>query len=509
MKSGTLAGTWRLFRLYVTSKRVTVLLLVLLPLLFAYGAGASNMALLSTPKQLTTYITQNQGNALLGEIQADSVAGATIWRIRTSAVIISGVLSVSLVLSLTRREEGLGRAELVRALSVGPRAPLTAALALAFAANLLGGLFLALGFLLCGFPAAGSLTAGMAMGLSCCALCAVPAIAAQLAPGAAPARSVAYGALALFLFIQIAANSTDNTNLLLCTPMGWCALARPFAGENCFALLFAAAADALLTYAAYALFARRDLNGSYFRERPGRPVAARGLNSAFSLTWRLQRSMLLLWVAAYAIMGLMLRSLTPAIQRMLDGTSFLPQLAERVGGAGNAFLVLLAYILTQVLTAYALLSILRLREEETAYRAELMLSTPVSRKAYALTHIVMAYAGSFFALLLFGLCMGNAAGVLSRLPAVWLLSSVAMLLCGFAPRRAIPASWGVFGALLLLEFLWELKLIPPGLFLLSPFAWVYPGAAILPLPLLLMLVLAAALLLIGLSRYSRRDMTGE
>ena len=509
MKGGAFDGTGRLLKLYFTGRRVTALLLVLLPLLFAYGAGASNLAILGTPEQLTTYIEENQGNALLGEIQADSVAGVTVWRIRTSAVIISGVLSISLVLSLTRREEDLGRAELVRALSVGARAPLTAALTLAFTVNLLGGLCMALGFLLCGFPAAGSLTAGVAAGLSGCALCAVSAIAAQLAPGAGPARGIAYGALALFLFVQIAANSMNSTDLLLCTPLGWCALARPFAKENFFALLFAAAATALLTYAAYALYARRDLNGSYFREHSGRSTAARSLNSAFSLTWRLQRSMLLLWAAAYTMMGLMLRALRPAIQRMLDGTAFLPQLAQRVGGAGNAFLELLAYILTQVLTAYALLAILRLREEETAYRAELMLSVSVSRKTYALSYLVMAYAGSFFMLLLFGLCIGNAAGVLSRLPAVWLLSSASMLFCGFAPRRAASASWGIFGALLLLEFLWELKIISPGLFLLSPFAWVYPGAAILPLPLVLMLILAAVLLWFGLSRYSQRDMTGE
>ncbi len=508
MKKSTFSGTARLFRLYLRSKRAMVLLLILLPLLFSYAAAASNAALLQTPEQLAVYIKENQGNALLGDIDANTVAGVTVWRIRTSTAIISGILSISLVTALTRREEELGRTELLRAGAIGSKAPISAALLAAFAANLLGGIFMACGFVFAGFPLIGSVTAGLAVALCCCAFCGVAAITAQLAPGARAARGVAYGVLALFLFLQMIANSVKSAELLLWTPFGWCALAKPFAGELPIVLLFGIACAALLTFAAYRLYAGRDMHGGYLKERRARVNAPRNFKSAFALAWRLQRGTLLLWAAAYAVMGLILASLTPAIQRMLNDTAFLPELSARLGGAGNAFLAILAYILSQVLTAYCMLSVLRIREEETAFRAELILSGPVSRLRFALSHLIIAYAGSAVALLLFGLCMGDLA-VLSRLPAVWLVASVSVLACGFAPRRAAAISYGVFGLFLLIEFLWEMRFINNTVFMISPFAWVYPGVGVLPLPLIVMLLLAVLLLSLGLFRFSRRDMTGE
>ena len=53
---------------------------------------------------------------------------------------------------------------------------------------------------------------------------------------------------------------------------------------------------------------------------------------------------------AYTVIGLVIASLMPNINKMLQGTAFLPGLSAVLGGAGRAFLAILAYILTQVLT---------------------------------------------------------------------------------------------------------------------------------------------------------------
>ena len=70
-------------------------------------------------------------------------------------------------------------------------------------------------------------------------------------------------------------------------------------------------------------------------------------------------------------------------------------------------------------------------------------------------------------------------------------------------------SWGLFGGLLLLEFLWEMRLVGNWLFAFSPFSWVYPGITVPLLPIVLMVLFSAILLALGVERFSRRDLVGE
>ena len=509
MKQSAYTATGKLLKIYLQNNKAITLLLVFLPFLFAYAAAVSNLAILQTPEQLSTYIAQNQGNALLGFIAANTIAGATIWRIRISTVIIMSILSVVLVINNTRKDEDQGRLELLRAGAVGSKAPLTAVLIKVWGANLLGGGGMALGFMAAGFPAAGSLTAGLATALSNCCIAALAAMAAQIAPNARLARGFSFAAIAFLFVWQIIANITGNERLLLGTPFGWCAYARPYAGENFWLFAFALPVIALLTVISYILLGKRDMGGSYIRERSGRPYARPSLNSSLALAWRLQRGMLFVWVAAYAIMGLIIAALVPSINKMLDGTAFLPQLSAVLGGAGYAFLAILAYILTQVLTAYAIMAILRIREEESLTRTELVLSAAVSRWRYAAGHLFIAFIGSAVAIGIFGYCIGDFAACIARLPAVWLIASVTVFLYGLAPRAAAPVGWGLFGTLLVMEFLWEIRAIGNSVFALSPFFWVYPGMTVSFPSILTMLLLAALFVGLGLVCFSRRDIIAE
>ncbi|MBU4440427.1 MAG: hypothetical protein KJ779_12730 [Firmicutes bacterium] len=509
MKPGNYTATGKLLRSYLRSGKVLTILLILLPLLFAYAAAASNLVVLQTPEQLATYIAENQGNAMLGLIAANTIAAATIWRIRLSTAIIISIFSIILVINNTRKDEDQGRLELLRAGSVGRKAPLTAVLIKVFVANLLGGLAMGVGFMAAGFPASGSLVAGLATALCGCAFAAIAAIGAQLAPNARLARGLSFGAVAFFFVGQMVANVMGNQTLLLFTPFGWCAAARPYAGENYLLFGFAVIAIVALTLIADQLNDRRDLGGSYFRERRGRLAARKSFNNPLTLAWRQQRGMLLVWVAAYLVMGLIIASLVPSINKMLAGTTFLPELSALLGGAGNAFLAILEYILTQVITAYVIITILRIREEETMNRTEMILSNPVSRIRYAGGHLVIAFAGSALAIAIFGWCIGDFTGSIARIPAVWLVAAVTVLLLGLAPRAAAPVSWGIFGALLLLEFLWEIRLVGNYIFALSPFAWVYPGVGVSLVPVMVMLLAAILLVTLGLVFFTRRDIIGD
>jgi|GEM_PF-2228218 len=494
-----------LLKNYIRGNKVITLLIIFLPLFLAYSAAVSNHALLHTPAELANYIAENQGNALLGMIGANTIEAATVWRIRLSVAVIMAVLNIILVIDTTRKDEDLGKLELLRAGAVGPNAPLTATMIKVYGANLLGGVAMMLGFMAAGFPLTGSFAAGMATGLCCCAFAAVAMLAAQVASNARIARGLSFGVVAMLLFLQIVANATGNENLLMWTPFGWCAYARPYAGENWLLFLFAVPAIALTTIAAYAFLGRRDIGSGYLQERKGSAVARANFRSPFALAWSQQRGMLFIWAAAYALMGLVIGSLMPAIDKMFERTTFLPELSVLVGGPGKAFLTILSYILTQVVAAYALMAILRMREEESLLRTELVLSAPVLRVNYMMSHLCIAYVGSAVAIALFGVCSGDFITSVSRIPAVWILASVAVLLYGIAPRMAAPVGWGLFGLFLLLEFLWEMRFVGNSIFKLSPFAWVYPGAAASIATSTVMIFIAAVLTGLGLLGFKHRN----
>lgn len=116
------------------------------------------------------------------------------------------------------------------------------------------------------------------------------------------------------------------------------------------------------------------------------------------------------------------------------------------------------------------MAILRIREEESMTRTELVLSSAASRAPYVAGHLLIAFIGSAAAIALFGFCIGDLASCIARLPVVWLIASITAFLYGFAPRAAAPVSWGLFGMLILMEFLWVIKVIGDNVFALSPFS---------------------------------------
>lgn len=497
-------GTGRLWKSSVRQNRVLMLLIALLPFLTAFGVAYSNLAVLQEPAALQNYILQNQGNLLLGNIAGNTIEAASIWRVRTSAAVLVFLLNIVLVIRSTRKDEDLGRLELIRSGAIGSLAPLSAVMLNVYVANLLGGAGIAAAFLLVSFPVRGSILAGLTIALASCTVATAAAVFAQFAADARMARGLSFGITAVFLILTVAANASGIRPLLLLSPFGWCAFAEPFAKESPMILLIGAASVLLLFAAACFLLRRRDVGGGLIPARKGHPTG-RFLHTPFALAFRLQRGMLLVWLCAYLLMGLVIGSLSPGINDMLRDTGFLPELSALLGGSGNAFLAILSYILTQVITAYSLMAVLRCREEELQNRSEFVLSTPVSRIHYMLGHLLTAYLGSALAIFLFGITAGNPLGCLSGIPAVWAVTSLAVLLFGFLPRYAAAASWSVFGILIILEFLWEMRFINAAVFRLSPFSWVYPGTPVSLFSLLFMLAAGLLLTLAGLAGWRRRD----
>ena len=165
---------------------------------------------------------------------------------------------------------------------------------------------------------------------------------------------------------------------------------------------------------------------------------------------------------------------------------------------------------------------MRARSEETALRAEVLLSTPVRRLAFAGSHLLLAAAGAAVLLVATGLGAGLAYGVavhdvggqlavllgaaLAQWPAAVVPAGIAVLLFGFAPRAA-TAAWGVLVGFVLLGQIGPVLRLGQPVMDISPFTHTpkLPGSTVAALPLVVLSAVAIALTVAGLAGFRRRD----
>ncbi len=254
---------------------------------------------------------------------------------------------------------------------------------------------------------------------------------------------------------------------------------------------------------------------------PTRPGPARGrLATAGALALRLQRGAVLGWTAGFLLAGLVFGQMASGAADIVGDNENTRDIIARMGGQTgltDAFLATLAGLFGMVAGLYVVASVLRLHGEETSQRAEPVLAGAVGRLRWAAGHLVIAFGGSVLLMAACGLGMaighgdGGAAGAvlgacLARLPAIWLLGGLAVLLVGAYPKAAV-ASWAVVGTCLAIGWIGPALDLPQAVMNLSPFSHLpkLPGAEMTWPPLVILTLLATALTAVGLAGLRRRD----
>ena len=414
---------------------------------------------------------------LLGRLNGTSVGAflAARWSVWGAAFAV--LLTIFIVVRHTRGDEEAGRLELVGSAAVGRQAPLTAALLAAAAANVAIALLTCLWLLVFKMPLAGS--AVLALSISGCGLVfgGVAAIAAQLAVTARGARGIAIATLGAAFVLRAVGDTAPagRSWLSWASPLGWVELTRAFgsAGERWWVLAPPLAVTAVLVAAAFLLASWRDHSAGLLPDRPGRATASGLLHGPFGLAWRLQRPVLVAWLAAFVCAFAALGAGANGFGSIIGGSTVLRQYLLRVGYRAT---VIDAYLSALMLTAglaaavYSTSAVLRLRTEETQNLAEPVLSAATGRIRWALSHISVAVGGACLLLAVAGLSAGLGYGVLTgsvstqvprllgaalaRLPATMVVAAVAVLLFGLLPWESIALAWtavalvgviGVFG----------------------------------------------------------------
>lgn len=524
-----LTGTGALVRLILRRDGVWLAIWVLVVALAPIGIAASFAGLYPTAEALQAYARESMNTpaavAMLGLVYSPTLGGLVAWRTGLQSAILIAPVSLYLVIRHTRTEEETGRRELLGSTVVGRHAPLAAALITVLGANLVIASLIAGGLIGLGLPSDGAIVLGLSAASAGWIFAAVGALAAQLtqSPGAAGGISLSF--LGLFYLLRAAGDSGGERGgaawLTWLSPLGWMRHTRAFAGEQLWVFALPIGLVAALVAVAHLLSARRDLGAGVFPPRLGPATASPGLRSPLALAWRLHRGTLLAWILGFAAFGISLGSIAGSISRFVDA----PQLQDwviRMGAqdAGDAFLFIIMYILSQVAAVYAIMAVLEMRSEEVELRAEPVLSTSVSRLSWASSHLAFAGIGPAAMLgvlglaigLIYGLSAGDLGHVLPRLlaramvplPAVWVMAGLAAALYGLLPRFTFVI-WVVLGVVLTLELGWELGQLSQSVFNLSPFAYVHWSKEVAVAPLIWLAGLAAALTAAGLAGFSRRD----
>ena len=464
--------------------------------------------------------------ALYGRVYGSTTGAVSMIKLGGFGSVCVALFATVLVVRHTRAEEETGRLELLASTSVGRLAPLGAGLAVAATASLLVGAVTAVALAATGLPADGSAAFGAAWAGAGLCFAAVAGVAAQLTTAARTATATCAAALAAVYAVRAVGDVASTgvwSRLTWLSPIGWAQQFRPFAGNRWWVLLVVLVFSALVTAAAFALAARRDLGTGLVGDRPGPSTAATTLRSPLALAWRLQRGALVGWTVGFVLMGALVGGIASNVSSFLNNPSaqdFITQLGGRQGLV-DAFLAVEISFAGIIASAYGISAALRLRTEEAAGRAAPVLAAPASRTRWAGSHVVLALGGTTLLLVVVGLGAGAVraaqtgrtaelgrllVAAVAQLPAAAVLVAVVVLLFGISSRAAV-AGWAVLVACILLGELGPLLSLPQAVMDLSPFAHAprLPGGPVDLAPLLALTSTAAVLLGAGLAAFRRRD----
>ncbi|SFQ97122.1 ABC-2 type transport system permease protein [Lentzea waywayandensis] len=526
-----MTGTWQLVRLALRRDRILLPVWVLFLAGVTYSTTTALEELYNTQQSRDLLGATANANsaflAMLGPLHDwSSLGGLVVWRWGVFSGLFIAIMAMLVVTRHTRAEEEAGRTELVAATVVGRHAPLAAAVIVAGGTSLLIGLLQALALTGKGLAPAGAFAFGLSTASVGLVFTGVSALTAQLSENSRVSNAIAGGFLGVTYLLRAAGDAAGESGpqwLTWFSPIGWTEHVRSFADNRFWVLLLPLAAFVLLVGVSSYIVTRRDVGLGLLPARLGPPHST--ISTPFGLAWRLQKGSLIGWSIALFAVGVIYGSVAQAVGQMVQDNPTLGQIVSKIGGADamvDAFFATVTQLIGLIASIYLVQAILRLRSEETSFRAEPILATPVSRWSWVASHVVFALVGGAVVLAASGLGLGLVYGLqiddlgtvvpqmlgaaLAQLPAAWVIAGVALVLFGLFPQLT-GVSWAVVSASLVITLLGPALQLDQWVIDVSPFTHVpkYPDITFGPLAWLT--VVAVVLLAAGFAGFRRRDLT--
>lgn len=534
--SGSFTGTGALVKLALRRDRIMVPAWIYVITIGVTSTAYTFARLYKTPSSRLGLVASGESNPALlflyGRLNGTSVGALTAWRYGVWAALFAVLMTVFIVIRHTRADEEAGRLELIGSARVGRQAPLVSALAVAMLANLLLTALLCVALPVVGLPAAGSVALALAIGATGLAFTGISAVAAQLTSGARAARGIVFAVLGLAFLARAIGDSAGARGPSWLTwpmPLGWTEMVRPFAAERWWVLALPVAAFCCGTWLAFALAARRDHGAGLLPDRPGRPGAPAALRDPASLAWRLQWTALAGWAGGFAFIFAACGAAAKGIGQLLGTSGALRNEFARLGGQSaivNAYLAALMLLAGLLAAAFGVSAVLRLHAEETAGRADPVLSGTPGRVRWGLSHLGVAICGTAALLAIAGVATGLGYGLsasgsvtvggqvlrmlgagLAELPAALVIAAVAAAAFGLLPEASVAVGWSVLGLAVAVSIFGQSLQLSHWVMDISPFTHVprLPGGEFSARPLVWLSLAALALGAGGLAALRRRD----
>lgn len=520
--SSHLTGTGAMVRLALRRDRIKLLIWVLAITVLVprfYHAAVTTVvptpeAMAEAAQMIRVSFMRVLAGPLFGEVTSQRYFLAAYW---VEFLLAAALMNMLLITRHTRAEEQTGRAELIRAAVVGRHAQLTAALIVASIGNAVLAVFTAAAAISIGFPTGSALLFGASLAGAGLVFAAVAAVTAQITEHPRGASGLAGVALFVAWILRGAGamQSQEGGPLFWLSPIGWSQQTRVLADERWWPLGISALVTGLLVAGAYALAGRRDLGAALVAPRPGRASASSWLRSPFTLALRLQQAAIGWWGAAFLAVGLVLGGMTGGMSNtdlpIFAGADF-----------GRAWVSLMVFTGSLYTGVFAVLSVVRLRAEEVRGRIGPVLAGPTGRSTWLGSSLLISALAAVTLLAVYGAALGVGAAVstgdvglvgeviwasLVRIPEVLVLLAVPAALLGLAPR-AISVAWAVLvysGFVQILGSYWGVPGWLVNTSVLSHLPW-HPLGSFAPVATVVLLALAAALTILGLYGFRRRDL---
>ena len=471
-----------------------------------------------------------------------------------------GIMNIFLIVRHTRADEEAGRYEVLRSLPCGRLANVNAAMLTALIVNTVMAVLFAITMWIgmamvndpMGFGAA--LLWGITLGIVGLAFAAVAALFSQLSSNSRGASGYSFFVLGLFYFLRAGADmDRDRMDFLAYfSPLGLASRTWVYVNNIWWPILIILGMAAIFTALAYWMCSIRDIDQGLIPARPGSATGGWLLKSPLGLNVRLMRASIIVWVIVLFVVGFSYSTVLEDIdsfvagnemyrQMLLAPTGLLDQIdidqmsTADIAAQMNAVLNMAGFNIVQMfanmigfMMAFmslvpVLLFVLKARAEERAIRAEIIFATPASRTRYLLGFVIISFVSA--ALMQVAHAVGlytivpsvlaNPADLplsfllqsaLLYVPALWVMSGLAVLLIGLFPKKA-GWIWAYYGfslfAMMYGRMIPEIDWVAN----LTPFGWVpqLPVDDISWPVIVVMSVIGIGFAAAGMFFYSKRD----
>lgn len=525
----SLDGTVAVIRLILRRDRVRLTTWMLALTGVVLGSAAALVPLYPDQPSIERYVTLFGDNpavvAFAGPghgFDDPNIGVILVNEVQLLACIGIALMAVFLVNRHTRAEEDAGRTELLRSNVVGRHASIAAILGVVAAAVVVLAVLCAVGFVVLGFGATGSIALAASFAGCGLAFAGLTASLAQLAGSGRTTLGLAIASLGV-AFATRAIGDITQSWLRWFSPIGWAQAVRAYADERWWPVGLCLGAAILSVVAAFWLATRRDLGAGLLQPRLGPARAGRWARRPVGIVARMQRATIAAWMVGLTSIGAVYGSIGRDVEQIAEDNEAFADLIASIDGAAptDAFLTTATAIQALLAAGFAISAVLRIRTEEVRGRAEPILAGPVSRSRWAWSHLVVAATGTVLVIAAGGVGLGTGyaavsgdlkqiprltGAALAAVPAVLVLVGVALALFGLSPRLA-PAAWALLGVVIAVELLGELLGLPTWTRTISPLdhAPALPVERLHLLPLAGLTMTAVLAASVGIVRFRSRD----